>query len=136
MLARPESTNTYSANIKVTVSDYTEDSLVASFKGQDAVVSALGAAGLSEEIKLIDAAVKAGVKRFIPSEFSCDAQNKQTAELIPVFGLKVRTHEHLKAQEVKGLSWTSIPSGPAFDLVSSPLPDCPLYLQCILNVGV
>jgi NmrA-like family len=99
-------------------SDYSESSLVEAFKGQDAVVSALGAAGFVEESKIVDAAVKAGVKRFIPSEYSCDAQNAKTNALVPVFKLKVQTNEHLKAQESKGLSWTAIVTGPAFDFVS------------------
>lgn len=99
-------------------SDYTEASLVEAFRGQDAVVSALGAAGLAEEIKFIDAAVAAGVKRFLPSEYSCNSQNNKTTDLIPVFGLKVQINEHLKAQESKGLTWTAIEAGPAFDFVS------------------
>ncbi len=118
MLGRPESTNTYEAGIKVFKSDYNDASLVKAFKGQDAVVSALGASGLPEEIKLIDAAVKAGVKRFIPSEYSCNSQNAKTTSLIPTFGLKVKINQHLKTQEAKGLSWTGIIAGPAFDLVS------------------
>jgi hypothetical protein len=92
--------------------------LADAFKGQDAVVSALGAAGLTEEFKIIDACVRAGVKRFIPSEFSCDAQNAKTAALIPVFALKVQINEHLRAQESKGLTWTAIVAGTAFDMVS------------------
>lgn len=100
-------------------SDYGEASLVEAFKGQDAVVSALGADGLAQEIKVVDACVKAGVKRFLPSEYSCDAQNANTAALIPVFGIKVKVIEHLKAQESKGLTWTGVVTGAAFDLVSS-----------------
>jgi hypothetical protein len=99
-------------------SDYSETTLVDDFKGQDAVVSALGAAGLAEEIKIIDACVKAGVKRFIPSEFSCNSQNAKTAALVPLFGLKVKINEHLKVQESKGLTWTAIMTGAAFDSVS------------------
>lgn len=99
-------------------SDYSEDSLVDVFKGQDAVVTALGAAGLAEETKMIDASVKAGVKRFIPSEFGSNSQNAKATALVPFFGLKVQINEHLKAQESKGLTWTAIEAGPAFDWVS------------------
>ena len=99
-------------------SDYSDASLVDAFKGQDAVVSAIGAAGLAEEIKLIDAAVKAGVKRFIPSEYAINNRNAKAAALIPFYSLKVQINEHLKAQESKGLTWTGIATGPAFDWVS------------------
>ncbi|MCJ1435983.1 hypothetical protein MMC27_005361 [Xylographa pallens] len=115
VLSRPDSTSTYGTGVKVVKSDYTEASLVDAFRGQDAVVSALGAAGLAEEPKLVDAAVKAGVKRFLPSEYSCNSQNAQVPALIPIFGLKVQTNKHLKAQESKGLTWTAIETGPAFD---------------------
>lgn len=118
VLTRPESSNTYAADIKVVKSDYSEASLVESFKGQDVVVSALGAAGLAEEPKIVDACVKAGVKRLLPSEYSCDAQNAKTAALIPIFGIKARVIEQLRAQESEGLSWTAVVSGAAFDLVS------------------
>ncbi|TVY83400.1 Isoflavone reductase-like protein [Lachnellula suecica] len=116
VLARPESTAEYAANIKVFRSDYSDSSLVEVFKGQDAVVSALGAAGMFEQIKIIDAAVQAGVKRYLPSEYGCNTQNEKATALIPAFGFKVKVIEHLKQQEAKGLSWTAIESGPAFDM--------------------
>ena len=67
---------------------------------------------------MIDASVTAGVKRFIPSEFGSDTQNAKAVTSISLFGLKVQIHEHLKAQESKGLSWTAIAAGPFFDWVS------------------
>ena len=118
MLSRPESTSTYATNIKVFKSNYSEASLIDAFKGQDAVVSVLGAAGLAEQSKLIDAAAKAGVKRFLPSEFGSDARNDKATALVPVFGLKLQAIEQLRALESKGLTWTAILAGPAFDWVS------------------
>ncbi|KFY35868.1 hypothetical protein V494_05520 [Pseudogymnoascus sp. VKM F-4513 (FW-928)] len=115
VLTRPESTATYPAGIKTIQSDYSEQSLVDAFQGQDAVVSALGAAGLAEEIKIIDAAVKAGVKRFIPSEYGSNSKNEKATALIPFFGLKAQINAHLKEQEAKGLTWTGIAAGPMFD---------------------
>lgn len=91
------------------------------FRGQDAVVSALGAGGMHEQIKIIDAAVKAGVKRFLPSEYGSNTQNAKAAALVSFFELKVTIIEHLKKQESKGLSWTAIESGPAFDMVIIPI---------------
>jgi len=44
-------------------------------KGVDAVVSAYGGEGMREQYKLLEAAKKAGVKRFIPSEFGCDPRH-------------------------------------------------------------
>jgi len=42
--------------------------------GVEAVVSLVGAPALTSQKAYIDAAVAAGVKRFIPSEFGCDTQ--------------------------------------------------------------
>ncbi|MCJ1261040.1 hypothetical protein MMC22_000904 [Lobaria immixta] len=115
VLSRPESDKTYADDVKVVKSDYSEASLVDAFKGQDAVVSALGSAGLAEEIKIIDAAVKAGVKRYLPSEYGSNTKNTKALSLIPMFGVKIQVKEHLKAQESKGLTWTAIATGPFFD---------------------
>jgi uncharacterized protein YbjT (DUF2867 family) len=43
--------------------------------GIDAVVSVIGSLALASQNDYIDAAVAAGVKRFIPSEFGCDTQS-------------------------------------------------------------
>jgi NmrA-like family len=42
--------------------------------GIDAIISVVGSLALATQIGYIDAAVEAGVKRFIPSEFGCDTQ--------------------------------------------------------------
>jgi len=44
------------------------------FTGIDAVVSVVGSLALASQLSYIDAAVEAGVQRFIPSEFGCDTQ--------------------------------------------------------------
>jgi len=48
--------------------------LRSNFLGIEAVVSLVGAPALTQQKAYIDAAVAAGVKRFIPSEFGCDTQ--------------------------------------------------------------
>ena len=91
--------------------------MIEAFEGQDAVVCALGAGGLADTPKIIDAAIAAGVKRFIPSEFGSNTLNPKSAKLVPVFGLKLEFIERLKKAESKGMTWTAIPAGAAFDLV-------------------
>lgn len=39
------------------------------------MLSVIGSAALGSQVSYVDAAVKAGVKRFIPSEFGCDTQS-------------------------------------------------------------
>ena len=79
---------------------------------------------------MIDAAVSAGVKRFIPSEFGSNTLNTKVVELFsPALDMKVDVLKYLKEQEGRGLSWTGIATGPFFDwvslfLLSPPPPSC------------
>lgn len=73
---------------------------------------------MSSEITIIDAAVAAGVKRFFPAEYGSNTLNPKGADLIPVFGIKADAIEYLRKQETKGLTWTAIPAGLAFEIVS------------------
>lgn len=63
---------------------------------------------------MIDAAVQAGVKRFIPSEYgnnTCTA----ASELVSLYGEKAKVIDYLKKQEHTGLTWTAIHTGQFFD---------------------
>lgn len=71
------------------------DSLKSALVGQDAVVSTVGYAGIQSQLTLIDAAAAAGVKRIIPSDFGANLDNPKTRQL-PIFGDKVKAHEHVR----------------------------------------
>lgn len=115
ILSRQESTSTFPDKYKVHKTDYTLDSLVAAFKGQDAVVSTITTTSTSLQKDVIDAAVKAGVKRFIPAEFGGDTSNPATHEVLPAFAAKVEVIDYLRSKESSGLTWTGILTGPFFD---------------------
>lgn len=84
------------------------------FQGQDAVISIVGGVALGDQEKLIDAAIEAGVKRFIPSEFGSNTPDKRLRDIVPVFEAKFSTVNYLKSKE-SAISWTSIITGPFFD---------------------
>jgi hypothetical protein len=105
--------------IAVQKSDFSDADLEAVFKGKDAVISALGATGFSEQQKLVDAAIRAGVKRFIPSEFSANSQNDAVIQLLPLFGQKKGLIDYLKSKEADGLTWTGIATSGLLDWVSA-----------------
>lgn len=67
---------------------------------------------------MIDAAIEAGVKRFIPSEFGFDTEDDRTLEVAPCTIMKKDQVEYLKAREDK-ISWTSIVNGLWLEWVSS-----------------
>jgi putative NADH-flavin reductase len=69
VLSRESSTKTFPCGIKVIRTDYTRKSLVSAFINQDTVISAISSVSTQMQISLIDAAIEAGVRRFIPSEY-------------------------------------------------------------------
>jgi hypothetical protein len=109
---------------KAIQTDYSEASLLEVLKGQDAVVSTIGALGTLTQMKLIDAAIAAGVKRYIPSDFAPNtpelgAMEKVLPELYMRLKPKTTVIEHLKeqAEAHPEFSWTALGSGPLFDWV-------------------
>ncbi|KAI0880490.1 NAD(P)-binding protein [Annulohypoxylon maeteangense] len=112
-LTRQGSSHTFPSTVTVKPVDYTsQDSLVNSLQGQDAVVATLASEALDVQIPLIDASVKAGVKRFITSDFGSDTFNPKTSAL-PGFASKITVHNAAKkAAAESGLTWTAIINGP------------------------
>ncbi|KAL2061511.1 hypothetical protein VTL71DRAFT_6888 [Oculimacula yallundae] len=116
VLSRKSSKSTFPSDVKVYKIDDDSpfDQLVEAFKGQDALVSALPGRPYEVHLRMIDAAIEAGVKRFIPSEFgnnTCTA----AADLVPMYADKAKVIAYLKTKENSGLIWTAIHSGQFFD---------------------
>jgi NmrA-like family len=104
--------------VKAIKTDYTHASLVSAFQGQDAVVSTISTSSLTEQKRVIDAAVEAGVKRFIPSDFGWDTSGPISLEVAPCTVMKKDPVEYLREKEKDGMSWTSIINGLWVDWVS------------------
>ncbi|KAI1412768.1 NAD(P)-binding protein [Hypoxylon sp. FL1857] len=116
VLTRQGSSHTFPSNATVKAVDYDSlDSLVDALRGQDAFISNLGHAALLKQHLLIEAAIKAGVKRFIPSEFGSDTLNPKVAAL-PGYKEKIEIQKALKkAAAESGLTYTIILCGPFLD---------------------
>ena len=113
------STASFPAGVKVhkVPDSYPESALVEAFKGQDVVLSTLSLRNLGPQKTFVDAAVKAGVKRFVPSEFGADLTNDKAAELIPFFYEPKREMvEYLHSKEKEGLTWTGFTTGLFWEL--------------------
>jgi hypothetical protein len=104
--------------IRVRHSDYTLPSLIEVFKGQDAVLSLISTVDVSQQETIIDAAVAAGVKRFLPSEFGSDTSVENLTEVSPVLAPKQEVVRYLRTKEAAGLSWTALCAGSWIDWVS------------------
>ncbi|KAL2138917.1 hypothetical protein VTI28DRAFT_6049 [Corynascus sepedonium] len=99
--------------------DYTSfDDLKAAFDGQDAVVSVLATASVGAPQRLaVDAAVAAGVKRFIPSEFGINTRKVRGTSIGKILAAKIGTVDYLEELVAKGegLTWTGVSTGLFFD---------------------
>ncbi|KAL1610707.1 hypothetical protein SLS60_002377 [Paraconiothyrium brasiliense] len=128
ILTRASSSATFPQGIPVTsVSDaFTVSELTEAFRGQDAVVSAINTTAVTQDdlaFRIIDAALAAGVKRLIPSEFGTNNLDPRATELVPVYALKGKMLRYLiqKAESSNGaLTYTSISCGSWLDWALSP----------------
>jgi hypothetical protein len=74
--------------------------------------------GFGEQKAFVDAAVTAGVKRFLPSEFGINGQSEAVKNLTPFFSVKQDLLDYLVEKEKDGLSWTGLITGILYDWVS------------------
>ena len=83
---------------KVAEVDYDSvESLTKALEGQDSVVGALASAAVLLQKNLIEAAIKAGVKQFIPSDYGVISTEPETSKL-PIASQAVEIQEYLKAK--------------------------------------
>ncbi|KAK8104380.1 uncharacterized protein PG998_011413 [Apiospora kogelbergensis] len=101
------STASLPKGVEVIEVDYASpESLKAALEGQDAVISLITTPAAMTQLALIDAAIAAGVRRFIPSEFGSNLANPKT-RANPVFKHKVQTEEYLvEKARATGLTYT------------------------------
>jgi hypothetical protein len=90
------------------------DSLKEAFKDQDVVLSLVGGLAIGDQDLLIDAAIAAGVQRFVPSEYGINTADARTRAIVPHSEGKYGTTQYLKSKEGQ-ISWTSVINGPFLD---------------------
>ncbi len=66
---------------------------------------------------MVDAAARAGVKRFMPSEMGSNTGDADFRDLAPALGGKREVVERLIEKEKDGLTWTGLVTGGFFDWV-------------------
>jgi len=85
--------------------------LVHALKGADAVVSAVGVIHIKSQNNILEAAVEAGVKRFIPSDFAHDPRNP-TFRNHPLMADKLVVTKRLEELAHQGkITYTSVSTG-------------------------
>ncbi|OLN87445.1 Pinoresinol reductase 1-like protein 3 [Colletotrichum chlorophyti] len=122
-ISRTESSATFPAEVAVKKIDVNSvEAVTEALKGQDAVVSTVGTAGFTGQKVLIDAAVAAGVKRFIPSEFGINTRNERGTKIGGILTPKIQIVDYLikTSEKNSSFTWTGIATGPFFDWAHSP----------------
>ncbi|KAL7796710.1 hypothetical protein V8C37DRAFT_371242 [Trichoderma ceciliae] len=102
--------------------DLPVDDLTEALAGQDAVVAAFPLGEGDQHLRLVEAAFRAGVKRFIPADFgSCDASDPEPQKHLPLYRRKTLVREKCEdlaskaARDGSAFSWTSLVCGHFFD---------------------
>ncbi|KAK6819143.1 Oxidoreductase aprR [Aspergillus parasiticus] len=119
ILARASSKSKFPSHITVHRVDdhYPKLEVVEAFKGQDVVISTVTTGALQRQKMFIDAAIEAGVKRFIPSEFGHDTRNGNASKMLPqMYQQKREIVEYLREKQNDGLEWTAFVTGPFLDV--------------------
>ncbi|RYO93749.1 hypothetical protein DL766_002988 [Monosporascus sp. MC13-8B] len=118
VFARENSTSTFPSEVPVRKVDYgSVESLKHALEGQDAVVSTLATVAVVSQNPLIDAAVEAGVKRLIPSEFGINTRIVEGTAIGQLLQGKIKSVDYLeeKSKANPGFTWTGVSSGLFFD---------------------
>lgn len=112
VLTRSKKPGAFDASVNVVEVDFVSiESLTAALKGVDAVVSTVAGTAIDGQTVLIDAAVAAGVKRFIPSEYGSVTTNPQVKQ-IPVYTPMFNIKRYLSEKASSGkLTWTVLACG-------------------------
>ncbi|KAI1652571.1 NAD(P)-binding protein [Daldinia decipiens] len=116
--AREESTATFPAEVATKKVNYQSvESLTAALQGQDAVVSTIATVAIGSQVPLVDAAIAAKVKRFIPSEFGINTRTVEGTPIGKILQGKVQALDYIisKSQENPWFTWTGVSNGIFFD---------------------
>jgi len=108
----------FPATVRIVKTNYTPASLEKALKGQDAVISTIATAALAHQKDVVDAAIQAGVQRFIPSQFGIKADNLDPdSGPAKILGKKIELQKVLQkaSEKNENFSWTAVSTGMFFD---------------------
>ncbi|KAL7620316.1 hypothetical protein AAE478_009310 [Parahypoxylon ruwenzoriense] len=117
VITRTESSSTFPDGIPVIRTEYTVENLTEALAGQDAVICAVGPAGISTQVAMIDAAKAAGVKRFIVDDFGWGPNSRSLPEFRKIGAQRQVAWGHAKkiAEENPGFTYTGVTIGNPID---------------------
>lgn len=96
--------------VEVCEVDYSsEESLQQALEGHDAVISTVAGAAVAGQKPLIDAAIAAGVKHFIPADYAMSLKSPEV-RLLPPYTNVSEIENYLRARSEK-INWTVVACG-------------------------
>ncbi|KAI8683383.1 NmrA domain-containing protein [Fusarium keratoplasticum] len=96
----------------ITIDDsYPSDALVGAFSGHDAIINCMTSLAVGEQLRFIDAAVTAKVRRYVSSEYGLNNNKPEARALNSVFREKGEIQDYLRSKESTGLEWMAIACG-------------------------
>ncbi|KAF9776891.1 hypothetical protein IL306_004861 [Fusarium sp. DS 682] len=112
-LQRSSSKGKLPSNVSViTIDDsYPTEALISAFTGQDAIVNCMTSLAVADQLRFVDAAVVAKVRRYIASEYGLNNNKPEARALNSVFREKGEVQDYLRSKESTGLEWMSIACG-------------------------
>ncbi|GKT40698.1 bifunctional pinoresinol-lariciresinol reductase 2 [Colletotrichum spaethianum] len=118
ILTRKVGSQKFPSGVTIKEVDYDSlDSLTQALKGQDALINCIQTFDPKIATRMVDAAIAAGVYRYVPPDFGLDPERAHVPSL-PIFGLKTMTNQYLKQKATENdgkFTWTVIANGPFLD---------------------
>ncbi|KAL7930698.1 hypothetical protein V8C35DRAFT_311979 [Trichoderma chlorosporum] len=117
-ITRLESQATFADRVIIKRIDLTSKEAVQSvLEGHDALVSTISPAAVDDQKTIIDAAVAAKIRRFIPSEFGADTRRTEEKSLGWILTNKLNVTDYLSevVKENPWFTWTGLAVGIFFD---------------------
>ncbi|KAI0107130.1 NmrA-like family protein [Nemania sp. FL0031] len=129
VVTRPGSAATFPEGLPVVRVEYADvGALEGALRGQEAVVCAVGPGAIGAARGMVDAAARAGVRRFIVNDFGWGLNSKSVPELEPISEKRKiawdRAIEYAQRDKGKenGFTWTGITIGNPIDWALSKFP--------------
>ncbi|KAI0456889.1 NmrA-like family protein [Xylaria acuta] len=129
VITRPNSTSAFPTGLPAIRVDYSDvDALATALAGQDAVVCAVGPGAIGAAKGMVDAAARAGVKRYIINDFGWGINERSLPEFKPIGETRQVAwdcaKEYARRDEGKenGFTWTGITIGNPIDWALAKFP--------------
>ncbi|KAG7002874.1 Isoflavone reductase-like protein IRL [Fusarium oxysporum f. sp. conglutinans] len=113
-LQRSSSKGKLPSNVQIIKIDdsYPTEALISAFTGQDAIVNCMTSLAVADQLRFVDAAVAAKVKRYVASEYGLNNNNPDARALNSVFREKGQVQDYLRFKEsTVGMHRGKLPGG-------------------------